>query len=38
MIWEASNPQALRWRNEMSITDGPWTLIEEYDMLPDGVA
>jgi hypothetical protein len=35
MIWEASNPQALRWRNEMSIADGPWALIEEYDMLAD---
>jgi hypothetical protein len=34
MIWDATDPAVMRWRNEMSIADGPWTLIEEYDMHP----
>lgn len=34
MIWEAAPPQGLRWRNEMSVANGPWSLIEEYDMRP----
>jgi hypothetical protein len=34
MIWDLSNPQRMRWSNEMSIAEGPWQLIEEYDMRP----
>lgn len=33
MIWDLSG-QPMRWRNEMSVAQGPWTLIEEYDMQP----
>lgn len=34
MIWDASNPATMTWRNEISVTEGPWTLVEEYDMVP----
>ena len=34
MIWDASNPDAMTWLNEMSIADGPWNLIEDYQMRP----
>jgi hypothetical protein len=36
MIWEISDATTLRWRNEMSIAEGPWMLVEEYDMRPLG--
>jgi hypothetical protein len=32
MIWDVSTPRHPRWRNEMSIAQGPWTLVEEYEM------
>jgi hypothetical protein len=32
MMWDATDPSAIQWRNEMSISDGPWTLVEEYEM------
>ena len=32
MIWDATTPDVMSWRNEMSIADGPWSLIEEYQM------
>jgi len=34
MIWDASMPEVMTWRNEMSIADGSWSLIEEYQMRP----
>ena len=35
--WDASDPGVIRWRNEMSVADGEWFLIEEYPMVaPDG--
>ena len=34
MIWDATDPRVMTWRNEMSVSDGPWTLIEEYNMTP----
>ena len=34
MIWDATEPEVMTWRNEMSIGDGPWGLIEEYQMRP----
>jgi hypothetical protein len=33
-IWDASDPDVINWRNEMSAGDGPWFLIEEYPMMP----
>jgi hypothetical protein len=35
MIWDVSTPRRPRWRNEMSIAEGPWTLVEEYEMRVD---
>jgi hypothetical protein len=32
--WDASGPAVITWRNEMSVGDGPWFLIEEYRMVP----
>jgi hypothetical protein len=32
--WDASVPAVITWRNEMSVGDGPWVLIEEYQMVP----
>jgi hypothetical protein len=34
MVWEASDPEVMTWRNEMSVAGGPWALIEEYEMMP----
>ncbi len=34
MIWDASSPGVMNWRNEMSVAEGPWTLVEEYEMRP----
>jgi hypothetical protein len=34
MIWDLSDPNTMRWRNEMSIAGASWTLVEEYDMKP----
>lgn len=34
MIWDLTDPASMRWSNEMSVADGPWMLIEEYDMRP----
>jgi hypothetical protein len=33
--WDASGPGVITWRNEMSIGDGSWFLIEEYLMVPE---
>jgi hypothetical protein len=32
--WDASDPDIINWRNEMSAGDGSWFLIEEYPMVP----
>jgi len=32
--WDASDPDVITWRNEMTTGDGPWFLIEEYLMVP----
>ena len=32
--WDASEPAVITWRNEMSVADGSWLLIEEYPMVP----
>ena len=32
--WDAASPGVINWRNEMSLGDGSWFLIEEYSMIP----
>jgi hypothetical protein len=32
--WDASDPRVILWRNEMSLDEGSWFLIEEYAMVP----
>jgi hypothetical protein len=32
--WDASDPGVILWRNEMSLDEGSWFLIEEYAMVP----
>ena len=34
MTWDASSPEVILWRNEMTIDGLGWQLIEEYSMLP----
>jgi hypothetical protein len=34
LTWDASDPNVINWRNEMSVGDGSWFLIEEYPMVP----
>jgi hypothetical protein len=34
MVWDATDPTDLTWRNESSVDGGPWTLIETYHMTP----
>jgi hypothetical protein len=36
MTWDCSSPETMTWRNDMSINNGPWQLVEEYDMRPLG--
>lgn len=31
---DASNPNAIKWKNEISMDNGPWRLIEEYVIIP----
>jgi hypothetical protein len=31
---DAKDPEAVTWKNEMSVGGGPWSLIEEYVMTP----
>ncbi len=33
-VWDASDPKAVRWKNEVSVGGGPWQLIEEYVITP----
>jgi hypothetical protein len=32
--WDASDPRAIKWRNEMASAGGSWFPIEEYPMVP----
>ncbi len=34
-IWDATDPKAVKWKNEMSLNNGPWQLIEEYIITPN---
>lgn len=36
MIWDLSHSARMLWRNEMSVADGPWVLVEDYEMRPIG--
>ena len=33
--WDARDPKALTWKNEMSMGGGPWSLIEQYVLTPE---
>ena len=35
LIWDLSDPANMTWRNEASVGDGAWSLIEEYRLTPD---
>jgi hypothetical protein len=37
-IWDATDPVAILWRNEMAMGEGTWFLIEEYRMTPQPIA
>ena len=34
VVWDATDPTAVRWMNEASVNGGPWMLIEDYVMVP----
>lgn len=34
LTWDASDPGDITWRNEISVGDAPWSLVEEYHMTP----
>jgi hypothetical protein len=34
LTWDASDPDVIIWRNEMTTGAGTWFLIEEYRMVP----
>jgi hypothetical protein len=34
LTWDLSDPAGLVWRNEMSVSGGPWSLVEEYRCRP----
>jgi hypothetical protein len=38
LIWDASDPNEIIWRNEMSLTGGPFKLVEEYRCTPMATA
>lgn len=31
MIWNLTDPAAMRWRNEISVNGAPFSLVEEYE-------
>lgn len=33
--WNAQDPKAVTWKNEMSVAGNPWSLIEEYVLKPE---
>ena len=35
LTWDLTDPAAMTWRNEASMGDGAWSLIEEYRLTPD---
>jgi hypothetical protein len=34
LVWDLTDPDDARWRNEMSIAGGAWSLVEEYHLTP----
>jgi hypothetical protein len=30
LAWDISDPASMTWRNEISVSGGPWSLVEEY--------
>jgi hypothetical protein len=38
LTWDATDPDLLVWRNEMSVAGAPWSLVEQYDCLPMATA
>ena len=34
LTWDAADPRAVVWRNEMSVEGGPWFLVEDYVVEP----
>jgi hypothetical protein len=32
--WDATDPASLTWRNEISVSRSPWSLVEEYQCTP----
>lgn len=36
MTWEASSPEFILWRNELTFDGVDWQLIEKYRMVPVG--
>lgn len=34
LIWDIQDSGTMKWRNEASVKGGPWTLVEEYTMVP----
>jgi hypothetical protein len=34
IAWDAADPHAVRWTDEVSIEHGPWQLIEQYVVVP----
>jgi len=38
MIWNLTDPDVMRWRNEISVNGAPFSLVEEYDFAFTGEA
>ena len=36
LTWDITDPASMRWRNEVSVGGGPWSLVEEYHCQPIG--
>lgn len=34
LVWDATDPSRMTWRNEMSVGGAPWSLVEEYRCTP----
>jgi hypothetical protein len=34
MVWDLTDPKAMTWRNEMSVGNAPFALVEEYALEP----
>jgi len=35
IVWDFSDPEHLRWTNEVSAGGGPWSIIEQYELEPE---